>query len=57
MDEGHRRLHTDRLAEKSTEFAAQLIRRQPARAAARELYRLVAQMVETADVVDDHRDY
>ncbi|MER7540126.1 hypothetical protein ABTX77_35915 [Streptomyces sp. NPDC097704] len=45
------------LAEKATEFAAQLIRRQPARAAARELYRLVAQMVETADVVDDHRGY
>ncbi|GGY82826.1 hypothetical protein GCM10010363_74370 [Streptomyces omiyaensis] len=45
------------LAEKSTQFAAQLIRRQPARAAAREIYRLVAQMVETADVVDDHRGY
>ncbi|MFE6818594.1 hypothetical protein [Streptomyces sp. NPDC057675] len=43
------------LAEMSTAFAAQLIRRQPVRAAARELYRLVAQMVETADVVDDHR--
>lgn len=43
------------LAEKSAAFAAQLIRRQPVRAAARELYRLAAQMVETADVVDDHR--
>nr|WP_012477070.1 hypothetical protein [Streptomyces sp. FR1]ABC67429.1 hypothetical protein pFRL1.41 [Streptomyces sp. FR1] len=45
------------LAEKSTQFAAQLIRRQPVRAAAREIYRLVVQMVETADVVDDHRGY
>ncbi|MEU9298547.1 hypothetical protein [Streptomyces sp. NPDC048266] len=50
-------IQANELAEKSTEFAAQLICRQPARAAARELYRLVAQMVETADVVDDHRDY
>ncbi|MFF8604083.1 hypothetical protein ACF065_33835 [Streptomyces sp. NPDC015232] len=45
------------LAEKSTQFAAQLIRRQPVRAAAREFYRLAAQMAETADVVDDHRGY
>ncbi|MFH9958993.1 hypothetical protein ACH4OX_32920 [Streptomyces roseolus] len=45
------------LAEKSTAFAAQLIHRQPVRAAAREIYRLVAQMVETADVVDDRRGY
>ncbi|MDV5143227.1 hypothetical protein R1T08_02600 [Streptomyces sp. SBC-4] len=45
------------LAEKATEFAAQLIRRQPVRAAAREIYRLAAQIVETADVVDDHRGH
>ncbi|MFB7827417.1 hypothetical protein [Streptomyces hydrogenans] len=45
------------LAEKATTFAAHLIRRQPARAAARELYRLAAQMVETAVVVDDRRGY
>ncbi|MFJ5787918.1 hypothetical protein [Streptomyces hydrogenans] len=45
------------LAEKASEFAAQLIHRQPVRAAARELHRLVAQMAETADVVDDHRGY
>ncbi|MEU3400661.1 hypothetical protein [Streptomyces filamentosus] len=45
------------LAEKATAFAAQLIRRQPVRDAAREIYRLVAQMVETADVVDARRGY
>ncbi|MFJ3159702.1 hypothetical protein [Streptomyces kanasensis] len=45
------------LAEKATEFAAQLIRRQPARAVACEIYRLAAQIVETADIVDDHRGY
>ncbi|MFE7517123.1 hypothetical protein ACFU8I_38730 [Streptomyces sp. NPDC057540] len=45
------------LAEKSTAFAAHLIRRQPVRAAARELYRLAAQLVETADAVDDRRSY
>ncbi|MER8233169.1 hypothetical protein [Streptomyces sp. NPDC094049] len=45
------------LAEKATEFAAHLIRRQPVRAAAHELYRLAAQMVEMADAVDDHRGY
>ncbi|MFC9734277.1 hypothetical protein ACFWGM_29705 [Streptomyces roseolus] len=45
------------LAEKSTQFAAQLIRRQPVRAAARELYRLAAQIVETADAVDVRRGY
>ncbi|MFJ2060325.1 hypothetical protein ACIOMM_30910 [Streptomyces sp. NPDC087908] len=45
------------LAEKASEFAAQLIRRQPARAAARELHRLAAQLVETAHAVDDHRGY
>ncbi|MFD8821015.1 hypothetical protein ACFV1C_01370 [Streptomyces sp. NPDC059605] len=45
------------LAEKATAFAAQLIRRQPVRAAARELRRLAAQIVETAGVVDDHRGY
>jgi hypothetical protein len=41
------------LAEKSTAFAAHLIRRQPVRAAARELHRLAAQLVEMADAVDD----
>ncbi|MFB8166055.1 hypothetical protein [Streptomyces rubiginosohelvolus] len=45
------------LAEKATEFAAQLIRRQPVRAAARELYRLAAQIAETADAVDDRRGH
>ncbi|MFF4874089.1 hypothetical protein [Streptomyces sp. NPDC000961] len=45
------------LAEKATEFASQLIRRQPVRAAARELHRLAAQIVETADAVDDRRGY
>ncbi|MFF5393243.1 hypothetical protein ACFY5H_33875 [Streptomyces sp. NPDC013012] len=45
------------LAEKAAEFAAHLIRRQPVRAAARELYRLAAQLVETADTVDDRRGY
>ncbi|MFE1579283.1 hypothetical protein [Streptomyces fradiae] len=45
------------LAEKAAEFAAQLIRRQPVRAAARELYRLAAQIAETADAVDDRRGY
>ncbi|MFE1383432.1 hypothetical protein ACFW6S_31235 [Streptomyces sp. NPDC058740] len=45
------------LAERSTAFAAQLIRRQPVRAAARELYRLAAQLVEMADAVDDRRGY
>ncbi|MEU9858952.1 hypothetical protein [Streptomyces sp. NPDC047974] len=45
------------LAEKATGFAAQLIRQQPVRDAAREIYRLAAQLVETADVVDDHRGY
>ncbi|MEU8622689.1 hypothetical protein [Streptomyces sp. NPDC048623] len=45
------------LAEKATEFAAQMIRRQPVRAAARELYRLAAQIAETADAVDDRRGY
>ncbi|MFF9854259.1 hypothetical protein [Streptomyces litmocidini] len=43
------------LAEKSTASVAQLIRRQPVRAAARELYRLAAQLVEMADAVDDRR--
>ncbi|MFD9246088.1 hypothetical protein ACFV0D_30030 [Streptomyces sp. NPDC059556] len=45
------------LAEKATAFAAQLIHRRPVRDAAREIYRLAAQLVETADVVDDHRGY
>ncbi|MFE1271246.1 hypothetical protein [Streptomyces sp. NPDC058758] len=45
------------LAEKSTAFAADLIHRRPVRDAARELHRLAAQLVETADVVDDHRGY
>ncbi|MET9954535.1 hypothetical protein ABZ135_23735 [Streptomyces sp. NPDC006339] len=45
------------LAEKATAFAAHLILRQPARAAARDIYRLAAQIVETADVVDDHLGY
>ncbi|MFC7796232.1 hypothetical protein [Streptomyces cinereoruber] len=45
------------LAEKATAFAAHLIRQQPVRDAAREIYRLAAQMVETADVVDDHRGH
>ncbi|MGW3521463.1 hypothetical protein [Streptomyces hydrogenans] len=45
------------LAAKSTQFAADLIHRRPVRASAREIYRLAAQLVETADVVDDHRGY
>ncbi|MFB8043149.1 hypothetical protein ACFC8F_17885 [Streptomyces hydrogenans] len=45
------------LAEKATAFAAHLIRRQPVRAAACELYRLAAQLVEMADAVDDRRGY
>ncbi|MFC8793349.1 hypothetical protein [Streptomyces cinereoruber] len=45
------------LAGKATAFAAHLIRRQPVRDAAREIYRLAAQMVETADIVDDHRGH
>ncbi|MFI8516007.1 hypothetical protein ACIGHB_33295 [Streptomyces sp. NPDC085460] len=45
------------LAEKATAFAAHLIRRQPVRAAARELYRLAARLVEMADAVDDRLGY
>ncbi|MEW5627221.1 hypothetical protein AB1388_11700 [Streptomyces hydrogenans] len=45
------------LAEKATAFAAHLIRRQPVRAAASELYRLAARLVEMADAVDDRRGY
>ncbi|MGW4779942.1 hypothetical protein ACWEPA_25175 [Streptomyces filamentosus] len=45
------------LAEKSAQFATHLIRRQPVRASARELHRLAAQLIETADTVDDRRSY
>lgn len=48
-------IQASELAEKATAFAAQLIRWQPVPAAARELHRLAAPMVETADVVDGHR--
>ncbi|MFF8513241.1 hypothetical protein ACF064_34815 [Streptomyces sp. NPDC015492] len=42
-------------AREQSQFAADLIRRRPDRAVAREIYRLVAQTVQTADVVDDRR--
>ncbi|MET9438098.1 hypothetical protein [Streptomyces sp. NPDC006551] len=47
----------DALTGKVREFAASLIHRQPSRDGAREIYRLAAQLFETADAVDKHRGY